>query len=421
MKTLRLPGDKSISHRALMLSTFVEGQSRLRGLLTGEDAHSTATIMRQLGGVLPDLNDREIVVDGVGRGALSTPGAPLDCGNSGTTARLMIGAVAGLPIDAIFTGDESLRSRPMRRITEPLAVLGARFDELGEPGRLPIRVHGGTLRPGQFTSPHASAQIKSALLLAGLCAGVEMQVTEPTRTRDHTERMLRSMGVSIDEELLADGSNRVRLHPAETLAPLDLDVPADISSAAFFLAAAILGVISPVRLLNVGTNEARTGILDALQAMQVQVGREAERETGGEPVADLIVEAQPCFGTTVQGALVPRMIDEVPVLAVLGARAQGETVVRDASELRVKESDRIRVVVENLRSIGVQAEELPDGLVVQGTDAPLKGNVRAANDHRIAMAFGLLAAQSGNEIRIDHPEVAAVSFPAFWDMLGVQP
>lgn len=415
-----VPGDKSVTHRALMLAAAARGESRLRGLLPGDDCRSTAAVLRSLGCDVPELpaDGSALRVVGSGLEGWRAPERDLDCGNSGTTVRLMMGLLAGRPFCATLTGDASLRRRPMRRITEPLSRMGARFHEEGDaPGRLPIRVCGGGLVPVDHYSPVASAQVKSALLLAGLSAGVEVAVHEPLLSRDHTERMLRGLGVPV-ETAETDGGWRVVL-PARsgTLPPLDLHVPGDPSSAAFFAALALLADEGELRIANVGVNPTRTGFFRALARMGGFVEFHRERIEGGEPVADLVVRPAQLHATEVGGAEIPSLIDEIPVLAVVASRAEGETRITGAAELRVKESDRIAVLVENLRALGVDAEELPDGMVVRGTDRPLEGEVRTDGDHRIAMAFGILAALPGNRVRIDDPSCADVSFPGFWSLL----
>lgn len=416
-----VPGDKSVTHRALMLAAAAHGESRLRGLLPGADCRSTAAVLRALGCDVPDLppDGGEVRVRGAGLDAWRAPAGPLDCGNSGTTARLMMGLLAGRPLCATITGDASLRRRPMRRITDPLSRMGAAFHEAGgAEGRLPIRVCGGALAPAEHYSPQASAQVKSALLLAGLSAGVGAAVHEPIPSRDHTERMLRGLGVPVTTAEV-DGGWRVVLAPhGSPLPALDVRVPGDPSSAAFFAALALLADEGELRISGVGVNPTRTGIFRVLARMGGFVEMHAARDEGGEPVADLLVRPARLSATDVGGAEIPSLIDEVPVLAVLAARAEGETRITGASELRVKESDRIAVLVENLRALGVEAEELPDGMVVRGSDRPLEGEVRTAGDHRIAMAFGVLAALPGNRIRVDDPGCADVSFPGFWSLLA---
>jgi 3-phosphoshikimate 1-carboxyvinyltransferase len=351
-----------------------------------------------------------------GLAAWRTPAEALDCGNSGTTARLLMGLLAARPFAAVLTGDASLRGRPMRRITEPLARMGAGFRELGAPDRLPVEVRGGSLRGIDHCSPAASAQVKSAVLLAGLGGGVPVSVTEPLPSRDHTERMLRALGVEVSGAAGAGGW-RVALQPLRRLPPLELEVPGDPSSAAFLAALALLADSGELRIRGVGVNPTRVGWVDVVRRMGGAVSVEAPRESGGEPVADLVVRPSRLRATEVGGEEVPAAIDEIPVLAVLAARAEGETRITGAEELRVKETDRIAALAANLRAVGVEAEELPDGLVVRGTDRPLSGRVPTFHDHRIAMAFGVLAALPGNAIEVEDPAVADVSYPGFWTVL----
>lgn len=415
---VRVPGDKSLTHRALMFAAAARGESRLSGLLAGADCRSTVEVLQALGVDMPRLSPdgREVRVSSQGIAAWRAPASILDCGNSGTTVRLMMGLLAGRPFPVTLTGDESLRSRPMRRVTDPLERMGVAVRELGEADRLPVELRGGQLAPLSHRSPKASAQIKSAVLLAGLSGGVPVQVREPGLSRDHTERMLQSLGVVVRGEATADGGWQVALEPPTgPLPPLEMDVPGDPSSAAFVLAVALLSVEgSEVVVPNIGINPTRTGFFDAIRRMGGQIEINNRRESGGEPVGDLVARASRLRAIEVGGAEVPSMIDELPVLATLAARAEGETVVRGAEELRAKESDRITVVVDNLRAIGVDAEELPDGFVVRGSDRPLAGRVRTHHDHRIAMAFGVLGALPGVELEIEAPDVVDVSFPGFW-------
>lgn len=412
--SVRVPGDKSISHRALLFAALARGESRLRGLLDGADPASTAAALRALGVRMPDLAAGEIRVRGVGLRGLRPPSGAIDCGNSGTTARLLLGVLAGQPMTATLTGDASLRRRPMRRVTEPLGRMGAVVEELDAPDRLPLRIRGGELRPLEYDSPRASAQVKSALLLAGLTGGVGVRVREPVLSRDHTERLLRTMGASVESGM--DGSMPfAELRPAAELEPLDLDVPGDFSSAAYFIA---LGLLSraPLRIAHVGLNPTRTGLLAVLARMGARV--QAEPVQGaGEPTGDVVVTPAPLHAVTVEPHEIPGLIDEVPVLAVLAARAEGVTRIRGAGELRVKESDRLAALAGNLRALGVEAHDEGDELIVAGTDAPLRGDVRCQGDHRIAMAFGVLAALQGNDVRIDDAAVVSISFPRFWTEL----
>lgn len=414
-----VPGDKSLTHRALLLAALADGRSRVRRPLVGADTRSTADALRRLGCPLPDLRvTEELVIDGAGLRGLREPIELIDCGNSGTTARLLMGILAGHPFSAVLTGDASLRGRPMRRVTEPLARMGAIFDELGQRDRLPIRIRGATLVGIDYASPHASAQVKSAILLAGLTGGVRVSVTEPLLSRDHTENMLRRVGVPVESRIHPNGSAYVAAEPADHIEPLDFDVPGDFSSAAFLLALAALAGAEPVRVRDVGLNPTRTGFLAVLRRMGADVTIERQRDSGGEQIGDVITSAARLHATTVLPNEVPALIDEIPVIAVLAARAEGTTLIDGAGELRVKESDRIGALVANLQAVRVAAEELPLGLVIHGTDRPLAGRVRSLHDHRIAMAFGVLAAAGNADIEIDDPAVVDVSFPDFWTTLA---
>jgi 3-phosphoshikimate 1-carboxyvinyltransferase len=416
-RVIHVPGDKSLTHRALILAALASGRSVVHRPLVGADTESTAGALRALGCPVPGLADGAVRIEGVGLRGLRPPADPIDCGNSGTTARLLLGVLAGQNGAVTLTGDASLRARPMRRVTVPLTEMGARFEELGTADRLPIRVHGGALRPIDYASPHASAQVKSAVLLAALTGGVHASVTEPLPSRDHTERMLARLGAAVVREHLDDGRHRVAIEPLPRLPGFEFEVPADFSSAAFVMAAAALSAPAPVVARSVGLNPGRTGFLDVLRRMGGVVAIENERDSCGEPIGDVVTARSTLRATRVAAAEVPSLIDEIPVIAMLAARAEGTTVIEGAGELRVKESDRISALVANLRAVGVHAEERPDGLVVEGTGSPLRGSVRAMHDHRIAMAFGVLAGAAGADIAIDDPDVVRVSYPAFWDMV----
>ena len=419
-----MPGDKSVTQRALIFASLASEESRLRGLLPGEDPQATARALRDLGVDIPPLveNGTEVRIQGVGLRGLQEPNDVLDFENSGTGARLMLGVLAGQPMTVTVTGDASLRVRPMRRVTTPLSKMGAVFREMDGPDRLPLEVTGGPLDAIDYDSPVASAQVKSAVLLAGLVGGAFVFVSEPHRSRDHTERMLSTCGVPVISHEV-DGLWRVELRdPPEWIAPLDLEIPGDFSSSAFFLALAILGGVEDgleggLEIDHVGMNPTRRGLLDVLNRMGANVGADPFDEDGGEPVSSLRALPSQLVATSVGGDEVPAMIDEFPVLAILAARAEGVTSITGASELRHKESDRIKVLAENLRAVGVKAEELSDGLEIEGGDHPLEGRVSSHNDHRIAMAFGVLGALEGNQIEIDGADVADVSFPNFWGLL----
>ncbi len=421
--TIRVPGDKSITQRALILGGLADGESRIRGVLRGADPLATGRALGALGVEIVGLGgsgDGEVRIRGRGLRNWRQPKGALDLCNSGTGARLLAGALAAQPLSAVLTGDASLRGRPMRRIADPLMRMGATVDYLELDGHLPMRVTGGTLAPLGHESAVASAQVKSAVLLAGVGAGVAVEVLEPRRSRDHGERMLEAMGVGVAEEDVARGW-RVRIpSPAPRLRPLDMEVPGDFSSAAFFVAWSMLaGCPAPCMVRGTGLNPTRAGLLSVLARMGGRIEVVPRGTAGGERVGDLRVDAQAARLQAVQvgGDEIPGMIDEVPILAVLAARAEGVTRITGAAELRVKESDRLAALAANLRRIGVAAGELPDGLEIEGTDRPLSGLVESFQDHRIAMAFGVLGATPGCEIRVDDPTVADVSFPGFWRSL----
>ncbi len=418
---VRVPGDKSISQRALILACLSEGTCRIRGLLREGDPASTAGALRGLGAPIPRLEsgDSEVTFRGLGLRGFRPPVAPLDLQNSGTGARLLLGVLAGQPLEAVITGDESLRGRPMGRVTEPLTRMGARFQALEVEGRLPILVRGGPLNTIDYELPVASAQLKSALLFAGLVGGVEVRLVEPGRSRDHTERAFLGLGVPVSSGPRAGGWGVTLSEPPHTLPPVDLSVPGDFSSAAFFVLFGLLRRAGePLVIRDVGLNPTRTGLLSVLSRMGGKVRVEASSVAGGgEPSGDLIVQWSDLKAGRLGEDEIPGLIDEVPILAAGAARARGVTRITGAAELRVKETDRIRAVVTNLRALGVEAEELKDGMEIMGSDRPLKGRVQSYGDHRIAMAFGVLGALSGNQIEIEGREAAGVSFPGFWELL----
>jgi 3-phosphoshikimate 1-carboxyvinyltransferase len=408
--SVRVPGDKSVSHRAVMLGAIAEGTTRIRGFLEGEDTRATARVFAQLGVRIEAPNAGERVVHGVGLHGLRGSHAPLDCGNAGTGMRLLTGLLAAQPFDSTLIGDESLSKRPMRRVTEPLAAMGALIDS--EPGGLPpLRIRGGAnLRGVETTTAVASAQVKSALLLAGLYADGETSVREPHPTRDYTERMLAAFGWPIE---FAPGVARLR--GGHRLTAIDVDVPADFSSAAFFIVAATLIPGSELRIEAVGMNSRRTGLLEALRLMGADIREENRHEQGGEPVADLIVRHAPLHGIEVPAEFVPDMIDEFPILFVAAACATGRTVVRGAAELRVKESDRIATMATGLRALGIEVQETPDGAVIEG--GRLRGgSVESHGDHRIAMSFAVAAQLADGDVRINDIANVATSFPGFVEL-----
>ena len=408
--TARVPGDKSLSHRALILGTLADGRSRVRGLLDSDDVRSTAGALAALGASI-EWRDGEVRIEGRGRRGLHAPLGNLDCGNSGTTARLLAGVVAGHPFEARFVGDASLSRRPMTRIKQPLEAMGAAV-QLERGDGLPMVVRGGHLHSVVWQTAVASAQTKSAILLAALVAGVGVEVREPAPTRDHTERLLTAMGATVTAT-----NQAIVLHSVGALHPLDVEIPGDPSSAAFLMALAILADDGELEIRDVGLNARRLGFVDVLRRMGGDVSCTVERDAAGELVGTIRARSSPLRGTTIDGSEVPAMIDELVLLACVAARADGPTTVRGAQELRVKESDRIATVVRNLQVIGVRAEETSDGFIVEGSSIPLSGEVRTHGDHRVAMAFGVLGSLRGNDIRIDDRSCVAVSYPRFWDDL----
>lgn len=408
---IRVPGDKSISHRAIMLGALADGVTRVSGFLEGADAISTMNVFRALGVRIEGPDAGRVTVHGVGLHGLRGVDAPLDCGNAGTAMRLLMGLLAGQRFGSTLVGDESLSRRPMRRVAEPLGAMGARIETNG--GTPPVRIHPvETLSAIDYAMPMASAQVKSAILLAGLYARGTTSVTEPAPTRDHTERMLAGFGV----EVRTDGA-RVSIAGGQRLTATDIDVPADISSAAFFLVGASIAEGSDLVIEHVGVNPTRTGILDILRLMGADITLQDPREVGGEPVADLRVRASKLRGIGVPPSLVPLAIDEFPVLFVAAACADGRTVVTGAEELRVKESDRIAVMADGLKALGARAEPTSDGMVIDGVGAGRPafgaGEILTHGDHRIAMAFTIAALRASGPILIRDTANVATSFPGF--------
>ncbi|MEZ4412441.1 MAG: 3-phosphoshikimate 1-carboxyvinyltransferase [Gemmatimonadales bacterium] len=408
---LRVPGDKSLTHRMLILAGMADGTSHIGGALTSYDARSTARVLRQLGAtVSPLVAGREITIRG--RARFRRAAQPLHCGNSGTSARLLLGVLSAHPFASTVTGDRSLRRRPMRRVTDPLAQMGARFSFKGSDG-LPVTVRGGRLEGIRYTLPVSSAQLKSALLLAGVAGEVPVEVREPGgRSRDHTERLLRAFGYRVE-----DDGDWIRFAPTGRIEPVSQEVPGDPSSAAFLVGAALLGESGELCLRGIGINPTRTGFLRVLARMGGSVEVQNHHEVGGEPVADLIVQPAELSATDVAAAEIPGLIDEIPLLSVLASRAEGTTVFREVGELRVKESDRLALLASNLRAVGAQAEAHGNTLTVVGGRSIPAGRVVTAGDHRIAMAFAVLGTLPGARVRVDDPACAAVSFPGFNESL----
>ncbi len=405
---LRVPGDKSVSHRAVMLASIAEGTSRVHGFLEGADTLATAAAFRAMGVRIEAPAPSERIIHGVGLHGLSAASQALDCGNAGTAMRLLSGLLAAQRFDSVLTGDDSLRKRPMRRVIEPLTQMGARID--GEPGGLPpLRIQGGAVLTGiDYALPVASAQVKSALLLAGLYARGDTTVTEPHPTRDYTESMLAAFGVPVQRH-----GNSARVRGGMPLSATRIDVPADFSSAGFFLVAASLVPGSDLLLEAVGINPRRTGLLDTLIDMGGDITLENRRVLGGEPVADIRVRAARLHGISVPVERVPDMIDEFPALFVAAACAEGETRVTGAAELRVKESDRIGVMAAGLRALGADLEETADGAILRGRKQLVGGRVDSGTDHRCAMSLAVAALCCSESVRIDAVDNVATSFPDF--------
>ena len=408
---IRVPGDKSISHRALMLGALASGETQIQGLLLGEDPRSTASCFRAMGAEISPLNTELVQVKGIGLGQLQEPVDILDAGNSGTTIRLMLGILASHP-GRFFTvtGDSSLRSRPMSRVVKPLQQMGAQIWGRNNNSLAPLAIQGQNLKPIHYQSPIASAQVKSCVLLAGLMTEGKTTVTEPALSRDHSERMLRAFGaeLSVDPE-----TNSVTVTGQAQLHGQKVVVPGDISSAAFWLVAGAIVPGSNLLIENVGVNPTRTGILEALEMMGADIQLENERTVAGEPVADLRVRSGSLKACTIAGDLIPRLIDEIPILAVAAVFAQGTTIIRDAEELRVKESDRIEVMAKQLNSMGAKVTELPDGMEITG-GTPLTGtDVDSYTDHRIAMSLAIAALNSTGTTTINRAEAASISYPDF--------
>lgn len=405
-----LPGDKSISHRAVMFSAIAEGVSHIRNFSGGGDNRSTMRVFQSLG-VEMTQTGAEVLVTGRGWNGLRPPQATLDCGNSGTTMRLLSGLLAGRPFVSCLDGDASLRSRPMARVITPLREMGADIVSEGGENRAPLRITGQALHGIRYRSQVASAQVKSALLLAGLQAQGRTTVWEPVRSRDHTERMLPAFGASINVHGL-----EATVEGGQELRACDVEVPGDLSSAAFFIGAALMIPGSELYVRGVGLNPTRTGVLDIFRAMGGTITVLNEREVCGEPVGDLLVRSSSLVGVTCDEALVVRAVDEIPIVAIAAAVARGATTIRGAQELRVKESDRLRALALGLSALGIRVSELPDGLIIEGGELQ-RGRVQSFDDHRIAMAFTIAGLAGTGEIVLEGMSCVDISFPGFYNLL----
>ena len=407
---LKVPGDKSISHRAVMFGSISKGTTNIKGFLTGADCISTISIFKKMG-IDIELDNTSVKVHGRGLYGLTCPHEVLDCGNSGTTTRLVSGILSAQNFTSVLTGDKSIQKRPMNRIITPLSMMGA--DIKSNDGFAPLTITGSSLHGIEYNSPVASAQVKSAILLAGLYASSPTTVTEPAKSRDHTELMLKKFGAN-----LTSTKTSVTINPCSELFANDIDVPSDISSAAFFMAAAILVPNSELILENVGINPTRDGIISVLKDMGANI-EIINRTDSFEPVADIKVAYSKLHATCIGGDIIPTLIDELPLLAALASLAEGTTVIKDAGELKVKESNRIRVMCEELSKLGVDVVETEDGMEIKGADN-LKGNVTISthDDHRIAMTFAVLNLISDGEIRLDNKNCVEISYPEFFNDLN---
>ena len=412
---ITLPGDKSISHRYAMISAIADGESRIHNYSTGADCHSTLDCMRALG-IDVEVAGTEVRIKGKGLDGLRAPTGDLDAGNSGSTIRMLSGILAAQPFFTRIFGDQSLSRRPMQRILRPLAEMGAQIGAR-EDKFPPLEIHGTRLRPIDYTLPVPSAQVKTCVLFAGLFAEGQTSVSEPVPSRDHTEIALREFGADLSAGL-KDDARKITLTGRPHLTGRELTVPSDLSSAAFFIVAALLVPGSQLTIRGVGLNPTRSALLDFLTGMGAKILIPTLECRNGELIGDIVVQHSDLKGGTVEGALTAALIDEIPVLAVLGAATEEGIVVKDAGELRVKETDRIRTVVENLRRLGVEAEERADGMVIPGRQKFRAGEFDSFGDHRIAMAFAVAALRADGPSAIENAEAASVSFPEFWSTLA---
>jgi len=417
---IRVPGDKSISHRSIMLGALAEGTTTVTGFLEGDDALATLQAFRDMGVEIEGPDNGNVTIQGVGLRGLKKPEKPMDMGNSGTSTRLIAGILAGQDFECTLVGDASLSKRPMKRVTDPLALMGAEL-ETSEGGTLPMTIKGkgGALKAIDYTLPMASAQVKSCVLLAGLFADGQTCATEPAPTRDHTERMLNGFGYEVNSEKLDEQKMKACLKGGGKLTGRHIDVPSDISSAAFFMVAAAVSKGSDLVIEHVGMNPTRTGVIDILKLMGADIKLENFHEVGGEPVADVHIKYAPLKGIEIPEELVALAIDEFPVLFVAAAAAEGKTVLTGAEELRVKESDRIQVMADGLNAVGIDAQPTPDGMIINGgTQQPQSGEIQSHHDHRISMAMTIAGINAVSEIVIDDCANVDTSFPIFLDLIN---
>ena len=410
--SFELIGDKSISHRAVMFSSISKGHNKISNFLMGEDCLSTISCFRKMG-VDIQIDGKDVYVKGNGLYGLKRPKEILDVGNSGTTIRLMMGILAGNKFDATLIGDKSIAKRPMKRVTDPLRLMGCNIEGKDDANYTPIKIYGGDLKAIDYHMPVASAQVKSALILASLYANDTSFIYEKVKSRNHTEIMLKSFGADINVENL-----KISVNPVNELFSQDIYVPGDISSAAFIIVSALITKGSEVIIKNVGLNETRTGIIDVVKNMNGNIEIINERLVGGELVGDLLVRyTKDLCATTIDKDIIPRLIDEIPVIAVLATQAEGTTIIKDAQELKVKESNRIKSMVENLKILGADIEELEDGMIIKGKSKLNGGKIKTFKDHRIAMAFSTLNLISDEKIKLDDEDCINVSFPGYFDLI----
>ncbi|MEG0051260.1 MAG: 3-phosphoshikimate 1-carboxyvinyltransferase [Terrisporobacter sp.] len=410
--TVELIGDKSISHRAIMLSSISKGNNKISNFLMGEDCLSTVACFKKMG-VDIELNNKEVFVKGVGLRGLKTPSDILDVGNSGTTIRLMMGILAGQNFESTIIGDESIGKRPMKRVSNPLRSMGCDIAGKDDANYIPINIKGGKLNHIDYHMPISSAQVKSALILASLYGNESSIIHEKVKSRNHTEIMLKSFGADIEVNNLD-----IKINPVEELFNKDIYVPGDISSAAFLIVGALICEGSEVLIKNVGLNETRVGIIDVIRKMNGNIEVVEEHEICGEKVGNLLVRYSPnLIGTTIDKEIIPRLIDEIPIIAVLATQADGDTIIKDASELKVKESNRIKSIVENLNTIGANVIELEDGMIIKGKRKLQGGKILTYSDHRIAMSFSVANLISENKVLLDSDKSIDISFPGFNNLL----
>ncbi|MBO0958160.1 3-phosphoshikimate 1-carboxyvinyltransferase [Neobacillus sp. MM2021_6] len=409
---ITIPGDKSISHRSVMFGSIAHGETKITNFLPGDDCLSTISCFQKLGVTIEEVDDGLRII-GNGFEGLTEPNEVLDVGNSGTTIRLLMGILAGRPFFSTLVGDESIGKRPMTRVTSPLALMGTRIDGRNDGAFTPISIRGGQVTPIHYELPVASAQVKSALILAGLQAEGECKIVEPAETRDHTERMIRKFGGKIDKD-----NKTITVIGGQSLKAATIHVPGDISSAAFFLVAGAIIPEGEIVLKNVGLNPTRTGIIEVMKKMGADLEIVQKDDDSFEPVGDLIIKTSNLKGTVVEGELIPKLIDEIPIIALLATQADGTTVIKDAEELKVKETNRIDTVVQELRKLGASIEATDDGMIIHGKTPLDGGSVSSHGDHRIGMMLSIAALLCKNDVELEQSEAISVSYPNFFDHLN---